>query len=77
MIFLPILFKYTPEFIEEDVLLPTLTKFCDVIKTVKVAGRHILVTNRVRKAVNLKLHQNVILGHGQRNRSTATDTELS
>jgi hypothetical protein len=29
------------------------------------------------KVVNLKLHQNVILGHGQRNRTTATDMVLS
>jgi hypothetical protein len=30
MIFLPILFKYTPEFIEQDILFPTLINFCDV-----------------------------------------------
>jgi hypothetical protein len=35
MIFPPALFKHTPEFTEEDVLLPTLTKFCDVFKTVR------------------------------------------
>jgi hypothetical protein len=44
-----------------------------MLGSVKVAGRHILVINRVSKAVNLKLHQNVTLGHGLRNSTTATD----
>ena len=34
-IFPPILFEHIPEFIHEDVVLPTLTKYCGVFKTVR------------------------------------------
>ena len=74
-IFPPILFKHTPEFIE-DALLPTLTKLCYVFKTARWQADTQWWLTGSKKVVNLKQHQNVTLGHGQRKRTTARDTVL-
>lgn len=75
MIFPPILFKHTPEFIE-DALLPTLTKYCYVFKTVRWQADTYRWLTGPKKVVNLRQHQNVILGHEQRKRTTTTDRVL-
>jgi hypothetical protein len=75
MIFPPILFKQMPEFIE-DALLPTLTKYCYVFKSVSWQADTYRWLTGPKKVVNLRQHQNVIQGHDWRKWTTAPDREL-